>query len=226
MLVLIKRMRKKVLCIVTCLIASCTGFAAADEPAGAGESGAEQRESVLIVYLSRTDNTRAVAEIIHQRTGGDIAAIELQTPYPDDYRTTVKQVSDENASGYSPPLKPLPFEVSDYQHVFIGFPTWGMQLPPPLKSFVSCSDLAGKNIYPFNTNAGYGLGSSLTTLKSLCTNCRISEAFSTTGGIERDGVLLAIKDARRKEVYHAVHQWLDDLNIEHRLLQPSDKYKH
>ena len=99
MLVLIKRMRKKVLCIVTCLIASCTGFAAADEPAGAGESGAEQRESVLIVYLSRTDNTRAVAEIIHQRTGGDIAAIELQTPYPDDYRTTVKQVSDENASG-------------------------------------------------------------------------------------------------------------------------------
>ncbi len=30
-----------------------------------------------------------------------------------------------------------------------------MKMLPPLKSFVSRSDLASKNIYPFNTNTGF-----------------------------------------------------------------------
>jgi hypothetical protein len=31
----------------------------------------------------------------------------------------------------------------------------GMQLPPPMKSFLKQHDLNGKTILPFNTNAGY-----------------------------------------------------------------------
>jgi len=65
-----------------------------------GSSGAQQRpakdqrlpveKKVLIVYLSRTNNTKAVAEIIHQRVGGRLVALELETPYPADYNTTVQ----------------------------------------------------------------------------------------------------------------------------------------
>src|SRR5687768_17018143 len=37
---------------------------------------------VLIVYLSRTNNTKAIAEIIHSYVGGKLVALELEKPYP------------------------------------------------------------------------------------------------------------------------------------------------
>ena len=36
----------------------------------------------LIVYLSRSHNTEAVAKMIAAETGGDLVAIELEKPYP------------------------------------------------------------------------------------------------------------------------------------------------
>ena len=35
---------------------------------------------ILIVYLSRTKNTKAVAEMIHREVGGDLVELELVTP--------------------------------------------------------------------------------------------------------------------------------------------------
>jgi hypothetical protein len=71
--------------------------------------GKDQRlpaaKKVLIVYLSRTNNTKAIAEIIHQKIGGRLVALELERPYPADYRMTVEQVVHENETGYLPPLK-------------------------------------------------------------------------------------------------------------------------
>ena len=40
-----------------------------------------------------------------------------------------------------------------------------MKLPPPMKSFLKQYDLSGKTIVPFNTNDGYGIGSSFETVK-------------------------------------------------------------
>ena len=36
---------------------------------------------VLIVYLSRTNNTKAVAEFIHDEIGGTLVPLELENPY-------------------------------------------------------------------------------------------------------------------------------------------------
>ncbi|UFH57234.1 hypothetical protein [Spirosoma sp. KNUC1025] len=62
-------------------------------------------EKVLIVYLSRTNNTKAIAEIIHAQVGGELVALELAKPYPENYRATVEQVARENETGFLPPLK-------------------------------------------------------------------------------------------------------------------------
>lgn len=98
-----------------------------------------------------------------------------------------------------------------YDTVFLGFPTWGMQLPPPMKSFLHENDLTGKTVVPFNTNAGYGIGSSFRTVESLCSDCNIFEGFSVTGGIERDGIYLAIKGNRKVEVKALLVEWLGKL---------------
>jgi flavodoxin len=168
---------------------------------------------VLIVYLSRTNNTKAMAEIIHSYVGGKLVAIELEKPYPRDYKATLDQVARENETGYLPELKTKIDSIQNYDVVFIGFPTWGMQLPPPIKSFLTEYNLRGKSIVPFNTNAGYGIGTSIETVKSLCPKSSVLEAFSIEGGIERDGKYLVIKDEKRKQADVEVKQWLKKLKL-------------
>jgi flavodoxin len=169
-------------------------------------------DKILIVYLSRTHNTKAIAEIIHQEVGGDLVALELINPYPEDYDAIVKQVAEENESGFLPPLK-TKVDMDNYDTIFLGFPTWGMQLPPPMKSFLNDYDLTGKTVIPFNTHAGYGLGNSMETTRILSPNSTILEVFSIKGGIERDGVFLAIKDDRATEVKSEVKKWLEKIGV-------------
>lgn len=169
-------------------------------------------ERILIVYLSRTQNTKTLAEIIHDKMGGRLEALELVNPYPENYRAIVEQVAAENRTGYLPPLKNR-LDMENYDVVFLGFPTWGMQLPPPMKSFLSSHDLKGKTVVPFNTNGGYGIGSCIQTIKELCQGSTLLKELSIKGGSERDGIYLAIKGQRKKKVEGMVESWLHALRV-------------
>lgn len=170
-------------------------------------------DKVLIVYLSRTNNTQAVAEMINEKVGGTLVALELETPYPENYQAIVAQVAEENESGYLPPLKTKIDNIQQYDVVFVGFPTWGMQLPPPMKSFLHQYDFSGKTVIPFNTNAGYGVGSSFETVKELCPDAHILEGFSIKGGIERDGILFVMEGDKAEEAEAKVEEWLQEIEI-------------
>jgi flavodoxin len=168
---------------------------------------------VLIVYLSRTNNTKVIAEIIQKNVGGRMVALELETPYPENYKAIVDQVVKENETGFLPPLKTKIDSIETYDVVFVGFPTWGMQLPPPMKSFLKQYDLSGKTIVPFNTNAGYGTGSSFETVKELCPNSRILEGFSTKGGVERDGIFFVMEGEKENQAQIEIKKWLRKLSL-------------
>jgi flavodoxin len=168
---------------------------------------------VLIVYLSRTNNTRAIAEIIQRNVGGKLVALELETPYPENYKAIVDQVVNENETGFLPPLKTKIDSIENYDVIFVGFPTWGMQLPPPMKSFLTLNDLSGKTVVPFNTNAGYGIGSSFETVKELCPNSKILEGFSTKGGVERDGIYFVMEGEKEKQAQIEIKNWLKQISM-------------
>jgi len=170
-------------------------------------------KKILIVYLSRTYNTQAIAEIIQKNSGGTLVALELKQPYPENYKQTVQQVVDENESGYLPPLKTKIDSIEKYDVIFIGFPTWDMKMPPPMKSFLHENNLSGKTVIPFNTNAGYGVGSGFKTVKQLCPDSKVLEGFSITGGIERDGILFVMKGEKLKEAESEVKEWLKKIKI-------------
>ncbi|MGC1240760.1 MAG: flavodoxin [Chryseosolibacter sp.] len=173
----------------------------------------DDSRKILIVYLSRTNNTKAIAEIIHQNVGGKLVALALETPYPENYKATVDQVSRENETGFLPPLRTKIDSIETYDIVFVGFPTWGMQLPPPMKSFLRQYDLSGKTVVPFNTNGGYGIGSAFDTVKELCPSSTVVEGFSIKGGVERDGILFVMEGEKEKEARHKVQQWLRAINV-------------
>src|SRR6185295_10574948 len=187
--------------IVMCLVPVCSN------------SQPVPSEKTLIVYLSRTNNTKAIAAIIHKKVGGTLVALELEKPYPENYQATVQQVVKENETGFLPPLKTKIDSIQTYDVVFIGFPTWDMQMPPPMKSFLHQYNLRGKTVIPFNTNAGYGVGSSFRTVKELCPESNILEGFEIRGGIERDGQLFVIKGEKAKDAETKVNKWLQKIKI-------------
>src|SRR6266496_5074076 len=181
-----------------------------------GYTNAQQSMSskkILIVYLSRTNNTKAIAEIIHNNVGGKLVALELEKPYPENYQATVQQVVKENKTGNLPPLKTKIDSIEKYDVVFLGFPTWDMKMPPPVKSFLHQYNLSGKTVIPFNTNAGYGIGSGFETVKELCPKSKILEGFEIRGGVERDGQYLVIKGEKAKGAEAKVKKWLSKIKV-------------
>ena len=73
--------------------------------------------------------------------------------------------------------------------------------------------MKGKTIIPFNTNGGYGVGSSFETVKELCPQSTILQGFSTRGGSEIDGHILVIKDAKAEEARKEVENWQRTLEM-------------
>jgi flavodoxin len=196
-------------CVIFCL---CISF-------GCTNAQVISPGKILIVYLSRTNNTKAIAEIIQRNGGGVLVALELEQPYPENYRQTVQQVVKENQAGFLPALKTKIDGIEKYDVVFIGFPTWDMKMPPPMKSFLKQYNLKGKTVIPFNTNAGYGAGSGFQTVKELCSNSKVLEGFEMKAGAEKDGQFLVIKDERAKEAEAGVKKWLRKIKVIGEILQ-------
>ena len=173
----------------------------------------QKKGNILIVYLSRTKNTKTVAELIQQNVGGTLVDLTLENPYPENYQKIVAQVDRENEEGFLPKLKTKINDLERYDTIFLGFPTWDMQMPPPMKSFLTDNDLSGKTVISFNTNAGYGVGSSFKTVERLCPNSTILEGYSTKGGIERDGILFVMEGEKLIEVRADIKTWLQKIKI-------------
>jgi len=204
---------KTFLLIIFAAIFFLSGCTKAQEPDTIKKLAQLTGKNILTVYLSRTNNTKAVAEIVQSFAGGKLSALEVENPYPEDYDSTVQQVTRENETSYLPPLKTKIDSIEIYDIIFIGFPTWGMKLPPPMKTFLTQYDLSGKTIIPFNTHAGFGKGSSFETVKELCKDSEILEGYSTEGGSERDGELFVIEGEKRVETQTEIQKWLRRIKL-------------
>jgi flavodoxin len=132
---------------------------------------------VLLVYYSRSGNTREIARRIQRIVGGDVVEIDPVTPYPDDYHAVAKQANAELSAGYRPPLKTKVENIGSYDVIFLGSPIWWHTIAPPVQSFLSQVDLFGKIIFPFITHGGGGSGRSAADIAALCRDSTIREAL-------------------------------------------------
>lgn len=74
----------ELLLVFICLISACSSTQT--ERIDAAVESEIDAKKVLIVYSSRTNNTKAVAEMIQKNVGGILAALELESPYPKTIR--------------------------------------------------------------------------------------------------------------------------------------------
>jgi flavodoxin len=136
---------------------------------------------VLVVYYSRSGNTREIANQIHERVGGDIVEIQTVEPYPEDYSAVTKQAQQELNSGFKPPLKTKVENIGSYDVIFVGSPCWWSTVASPVRTFLSEYDLSGKVIAPFITHAGSGLGRSVADIGTFCPDSTIPDGLAVWG---------------------------------------------
>jgi len=171
-------------------------------------------EKILIVYLSRTGNTKVVSEIIKEKIGGTLVPIELNNhEYHSDFEAAYSQVEEENNRNFLPPIQEIEYSVENYELIFIGFPVWVTQLPPPMKNFLNKYDLSGKIVIPFNTNIGLGSGSSFQTIKKMCPNSRVLEGYSTKGGEEKNGIPFVMEGEKKEQTSIEIEEWIDTIGL-------------
>jgi flavodoxin len=140
-----------------------------------------QGKKVLVVYYSRSGNTREIANQIHAVVGGDIVELQTVNPYPAEYRATTEQARRELDSGYKPPLTTKISNIASYDIIFVGSPCWWGTFATPVWTFLSEYNLSGKTLAPFMTHEGSGLGRSESDLVKLCPNSRRLEGLAVRG---------------------------------------------
>jgi flavodoxin len=106
---------------------------------------------VLIAYYSQSGSTRAVAEQIQARFGGDLFEIQTAIPYPASEMETIELVDSLRNEGIRPELAALVPNMGDYDVVFVGTPIWFGTASLPVFSFVEAHDFTGKTVVPFYT---------------------------------------------------------------------------
>jgi flavodoxin len=112
---------------------------------------------VLVVYYSRTANTKKIAEIIKEKTNADIYEIEPEGNYYDGLLKTLFWSYKQIKSKKYPKIKNAPPDLTPYDLIFVGSPVWGYTVSPPVLSFLQSAELSGKTIAPFaayDGNAG------------------------------------------------------------------------
>lgn len=123
------------------------------------DGSAGEAPKVLVAYFSKTGNTRALAEQVHARVGGDLFRVEPLNPYPGDYRETTDVARRELDRNARPALAAAipPEAMREYDVIFLGYPCWWGTLPMAMFTFLEGYDLSGKTIIPFTTHGGSGL---------------------------------------------------------------------
>jgi flavodoxin len=125
----------------------------------------------LVVYYSKSGNTRRVAEEIARALGGEAEElIEIGAK-----RTGILGflfAGRDGMRGRASQIEAPRKRPTDYDVLFIGSPVWGGNVVPAVRSYMSSVDLAAKPIAFFCTAGGSGTEKTLTTMRSLASASR------------------------------------------------------
>lgn len=177
---------------------------AVSQPLPASVSG----QKALIVCFSPSGNTETLAWLIQKYTNADVAELKPLMLYPRDYKNALEQVKLENELNYLPKLGKFEADVASCPLIYLGFPVWDAQLPPPVKTWLSQTDLASKTIVPFTTHAGPGEGEAFGQISQLCPASTVLPGLSLVGNTNNETPQNALRGRRAAEAEQQVQAWL------------------
>lgn len=123
--------------------------------------------SRVVVDGNLYGNTQYLANLIQERTGGELFKIETVQEYPGEHDPLVDQAADEKSANVRPELASHIENLDAYDVIFLGYPNWWGDLPMPLYTFLEEYDFSGKTVIPFNSHGGSRFSGTIDTIKRL-----------------------------------------------------------
>lgn len=132
----------------------------------------------LVAYFSVSGVTKRLAEKLAKEIGADLFEIQAETPYTSadlDWQNSKSRSSIEmNDRSCRPAIHPKVADMAQYDVVFVGFPIWWYREPSIIDTFMEAYDFSGKNLIPFATSGGSGLGDSNKNIAALAPEAKVA----------------------------------------------------
>lgn len=143
-------------------------------------AGASAAKRTAVVYFSKSGHTESIARAIAQILGAaDLYRIETVESYPAAYKETTEVVKDELDRGVERAIKPLAIELTKYEAIVIGTPTWWHHVAMPVQTWIRSADLSGKRVACFNSHGGGGRMHTQEDFQKLLSNAKLSPEHLT-----------------------------------------------
>ena len=158
-----------------------------------GEVMAESKSNkkVLVAYFSASGVTARVADRLSKAIGADIFEIKPAQVYTSaDLDWTNKksrssvEMDDRNSR---PEIANKVENMRQYDVIFVGFPIWWYREPSIIDTFMESYDFSGKQVIPFATSGGSGMGDSGSIMQKLAPNAKVDSGKRFSSGVsEKD----------------------------------------
>ena len=173
-------------CIMAVTFAACGG--GGDAIDNNPETPVTGDSKILVAYFSWSGNTQTLANMVAEKSGGELFRIVPEVAYTND--DVFDRAQTELRNGTRPPLSSHIDEeiMAQYDVIFVGFPIWWYDLPMPVWTFLEEYDLSGKTIIPFFSHNGSSSGaSSVSTVKRLCPDSTVVDNYLSIRGSSVSG---------------------------------------
>lgn len=137
----------------------------------------------LIVYHSRSGNTRRVAQALARRLGADLDEIRIVQPL--EGRLGYAMCALEAIVGLTPALRPMRRDPAAYDLIVIGSPVWFWNLSSPVRSWLEAHRIARGRVAFFCTMGGAGAQRVFATMTALAHRAPVATLALTDKEIER-----------------------------------------
>ena len=131
----------------------------------------------LVAYFSASGVTKRLAENLAKVAEADLFEIVPENIYTDaDLNWQDKQSRSSvemNDRNCRPAISSKVEDISQYSHVFIGFPVWWYREPSIIDTFMETYEWAGITVIPFCTSGGSGLGDAGKNMQTLAKGAKV-----------------------------------------------------
>jgi flavodoxin len=151
---------------------------------GGNTAGTATGGKPFVAFFSWSGNTRLIAHEVASQLGVEAVEIVCEQPYSTDYDTCLDEAQRDQNQQARPALATHIDDMSRYGTVYLGYPNWWASIPMPIATFLESYDFSGKEIRPFCSNGGGGLGQSVTAISKLAPTAHVGQGLSIyyTGG--------------------------------------------
>jgi flavodoxin len=122
----------------------------------------------LVVYYTRTGNSKFAAETVAAELGADIEeVVDLKKRQG---RLAFLANGRDAGQGKETEIAPTKRIPADYDLVVVGQPIWNKSPTPAIRTYLNRTDLSGKKVGIFFSDSGFGLGEAVEKTKALMPN--------------------------------------------------------